>query len=136
DAEVSVFFVGRDNTVTVGPFLSAAVAAESGFDNTLDHEPVPPSAVIQTTREEAHETATLGRHKLTWQEPADGEEWCPNCGSSADAVIRRRQRDAFYLFGRPVRTYDEGGESFECEHCSRYNGPVSLSETERREALQ
>jgi hypothetical protein len=136
DAEVSVFFVGRDNTVTVGPFLSAAVAAESGFDNTLDHEPVPPSAVVQTTREEAHEQATFGRHKLTWQEPADGEEWCPNCGSNADAVIRRRQRDAFYVLGRPILTYDEGGESFECEHCSRYDAPVSLSEAERREALR
>lgn len=136
DAEVSVFFVGRDNTVTVGPFLSAAVAAESGFDNNLDHEPVPASAVVQTTREEAHEQATFGRHKLTWQEPASDEEWCPNCGSKADAVIRRRQRDAFYVLGQPVRTYDEGGESFECEHCSRYDGPVSLTETERREALR
>ena len=136
DAEVSVFFVGRDNTVTVGPFLSAAVAAESGFDNSLDHEPVPASAVVQTTREEAHEQATFGRHKLTWQEPASDEEWCPNCGSKADAVIRRRQRDAFYVLGQPVRTYDEGGESFECEHCSRYDGPVSLTEAERREALR
>lgn len=135
-ADVTVFFVGRDNTVTVGPFCSATTAAESGFDNQVNREPVPPSAVIQTNKEQAHADATFGRHRLTWQEPVSGKDWCPNCGADADAVIRRRQRDAFFLFGTPIRTYDDGGESFECEECSTHVGSVSLSEDERRDALQ
>lgn len=136
DAEASVFFVGRDNTIHVGPYLSATAAAESGFDNEIDRAPIPAAAVIQTSKEEAHADATFGRHKLTWQEPVDDEQWCPNCGSEADAVIRRRQRDALFLFGVPIRTYDDGGESFECEHCTRHLGEVSLTESERRDALQ
>jgi hypothetical protein len=137
DADVTVFFVGRDNTVSTGPYLSQSLAAESGFDNTVDADPLPPEAVIQTSKSEAHSDAVLGRHKLTWQEPAPDKEWCPNCGTSADAVIARKQRDALFLFKIPVRTYDDGGVSYECEHCSRHAPDhVSLSEAERRDALE
>ncbi|MFC7078633.1 hypothetical protein [Haloarcula halophila] len=137
NADVTVFFVGRDNTVSVGPYLSQSLAAESGFDNAVDADPLPPEAVIQTSKSEAHSDAVFGRHKLTWQEPATDKDWCPNCGSNADAVIERKQRDALFLLKVPVRTYDDGGISYECEHCSHHApGHVSLSEDERRDALE
>jgi hypothetical protein len=137
DADVTVFFVGRDNTVSVGPYLSTSLAAESGFDNVLDTDALPPEAVIQTSKSEAHSDAVFGRHKLTWQEPAQDKDWCPNCGTNADAIISRRQRDALFLFKIPVRTYDDGGVSYECEQCTRHlPDHVSLSEDERQDALE
>jgi len=135
-ADVTVFFVGRDNRVTVGPYLSATTAAESGFDNALQADPLPPEAVIQTSKGEAFGDATFGRHKVTWQEPAGGKDWCPNCGSEADAVVARRQKDAFFLLGTPVRTYDGGGVSYECEQCSPHAVDPTLSEDERKDALR
>ncbi|WP_123538004.1 hypothetical protein [Halosimplex salinum] len=135
--DVTVFFVGRDNRVSVGPYVSVTTAAESGFDNAVESDPLPPEAVIETTKEEAHDGTVFGRHRITWQEPAPDKEWCPNCGESADAVIARRQKDAFFLLGTPVRTYDDGGVSHECERCSRnVAGGVELSERERKEALR
>ena len=135
-AGVTVFFVGRDNTVSVGPYLSATTAAESGFDNVVDVDALPPEAVIQTSKDEAFADATIGRHKVTWQEPADGKDWCPNCGSDADEVVARRQKDAFFLLGTPVRTYDDGGASYECEQCSPHAVDPTLSEDERKDALR
>ncbi|WP_415379899.1 hypothetical protein [Halosimplex sp. TS25] len=135
--DVTVFFVGRDNRVSVGPYVSATTASESGFDNALDADPLPPEAVIQTSKEEAHSGTTFGRHRITWQEPAPDKDWCPNCGEGADAVITRRQKDAFFLFGSAIRTYDSGGVSYECERCSRHvAGGVDLSEQERKDALR
>ncbi|QLH81467.1 DUF3060 domain-containing protein [Halosimplex pelagicum] len=135
--DATVFFVGRDNRVSVGPYVSATTAAESGFDNVVDSDPVPPEAVVQTSKEEAHADATVGRHRITWQEPAPDKDWCPNCGEDADAVIARRQKDAFFLFGTAVRTYDDGGVSYECERCSRHvAGDVALDADERRDALR
>jgi len=134
-ASVDVHFVGRDNTVSTSPYVTATVETESGFDNTLDSDPLPHEAIIETEKDEAF--GFLGRHKATWQEPAEGKDWCPNCGESADAVIARRQTDAFFVFGIPVRTYDDGGKSFECEHCTRHAiGEVGLSESERKSALR
>jgi hypothetical protein len=137
NAGVTAYFVGRDNRVSAGPFLSVTTAAESGYDNVATADPVPPEAVVQTTKEEAHRDAFIGRHRLTWQEPATDKEWCPNCGADADAVVVRRQRDATFLFGVPVRTHDDGGRSYECEQCSPHLlEDVSLSEAERRSALR
>lgn len=135
DADVTTFFVGRDNRVSVGPYLEATTAADSGTDNELHREPIPPEALIQTAESEAKSGLLFGRHRLTWQAPTD-EEWCQNCGADADAVIVRRQSDAFYLFGVPVWTFNEGGAAYECEQCSTHVGRVSLSESERREALR
>lgn len=137
DADVTVFFVGRDNHVSVGPYLSVTTAAESGFDNVVESDPLPPEAVIQTSKDEAFADAFIGRHKVTWQEAAPDRDWCPNCGSDADALIERRQKDAFFIFGVPVRTYDDGGVSYECEQCTPHAvGGVSLPEAERRDVLQ
>ena len=137
DIDATVYFVGRDNRVSVGPYVSVTTAAESGFDNAVESDPVPPEAVVQTTKDEAHSGKIVGRHRVTWQEPATDKDWCPNCGEDADAVVARRQRDAFFLLGTPVRTYDDGGVSYECERCSRHvAGDVRLSEAERKEALR
>lgn len=135
DADVTVFFVGRDNRVSVGPYLEATTAADGGTDNELHREPIPPEALIETAESEAKSGLLFGRHRLTWQAPTD-EEWCPNCGADADTVIVRRQSDAFYLFGVPVWTFDEGGAAYECEECTTVVGRVSLSESERRAALR
>ena len=140
DMDVTVYFVGRDNRVSVGPYVSVTTGAESGFDNVVESDPLPPEAVIQTSKDEAFSDAFVGRHRVTWQEPAADKEWCPNCGESADAIIERRQTDAFFLFKVPVRTYDDGGTAYECENCSPHAvgrvGRVGLSEDERKDALR
>ncbi|WP_459191250.1 hypothetical protein [Halosimplex sp. J119] len=137
DVDATVYFVGRDNRVSVGPYVSVTTAAESGFDNAVDSDPIPPEAVIETSKDEAHGEATFGRHRITWQEPAPDKDWCPHCGENADAVVARRQKDAFFLFGSAIRTYDSGGVSYECERCSRHiAGEVALSEEERKDALR
>ncbi|WP_135664987.1 hypothetical protein [Halorhabdus rudnickae] len=136
NAEVTVCFVGRDNRVQVGPYLSSSTAVDSGYDNQIEAAPIPPEAVIETSKSEAVDDATFGRHKLIWQEPAD-KDWCPNCGGEADAVVARRQKDAFFLFGAAIWSYDDGGVSYECESCSPHAvGPTSLSEDTRRNVLR
>ncbi|WP_254521980.1 hypothetical protein [Natrinema caseinilyticum] len=135
--EVTVYFVGRDNRVSVGPYVTATTGAESGFDNELESDPLPPEALVERTEAEAYRGAFFGRHKVTYQEPAPGKEWCPNCGETADAVVARKQRDAFFLFGKPVRTYDSGDGAFECEHCTAFAiGPVELTPAERKRILE
>lgn len=136
--EATVYFVGRDNEVSVGPYVSTTTAAESGFDNAVRSDPLPPEAVVQTTKEEAFGEVTFGRRKVTWQEPAEGEEWCPNCGEQSDAIVVRKRRDAVFLLGTPIWTYDEGGKSYECEACCRHavGGGVALSEQERKDVLR
>lgn len=134
--EVTVYFVGRENHVSVGPYVTATTGAESGFDNELESDPLPPEALVEQTEDEAYRGAFFGRHKVTYQEPAPEKEWCPNCGESADAVITRKQRDAFFLFGTPIRTYDSGDGAFECEHCTPVAiGPVELTPDERKRIL-
>lgn len=131
--EVTVYFVGRDNRVSVGPYVTATTGSESGADNDLESDPLPPEALIEQTESEAYRDAFVGRHKVTYQEPAPDKDWCPNCGESADAVISRHQRDAFFLFGKPIRTYDSGDAAFECEHCTPLAiGTVELTPEERK----
>ncbi|WP_247003639.1 hypothetical protein [Halosolutus gelatinilyticus] len=134
--DVTVYFVGRDNRVSVGPYVTATTGAESGYDNELDSDPLPPEALIEETESEAYRGLLFGRHKVTYQKPAPDREWCPNCGETADAIVTRHQRDAFFLFGKPIRTYDHGGGAFECERCTPVAiGPVELSPEERRQIL-
>ncbi|WP_049924288.1 hypothetical protein [Halopiger djelfimassiliensis] len=133
--DVTVYVVGRDNRISVGPYVTATMGAESGYDTELESDPLPPEALIERTESEAYDGLLFGRHKVTYQEPAD-KEWCPNCGERADAVITRHQRDAFFLFGRPVRTYEHGDGAFECEHCTPVAvGPVELTPEERKRIL-
>ncbi|PCR92275.1 hypothetical protein [Natrinema ejinorense] len=134
--DVTVYFVGRDNRVSVGPYVTATTGAESGYDNDLESDPLPPEALVEQTEAEAYEGNLFGRHKVTYQEPASGKEWCPNCGETADAVITRKQRDAFFLLGKPIHTYDSGDGAFECEHCTAVAvGPVELTPAERKRIL-
>ncbi|RDI69792.1 hypothetical protein [Halopelagius longus] len=136
DADVTVHFVGYDNTVRVGPYLSADVASETGFDNEIDAAPYPAEDLVEMSRSEAYSNAGFGRRKVTFQEPTDDEEWCPNCGQAADAVIERHQMEAFFLFGYPVWTYDRStNPACECEHCSPNAVHAELSPEERRSVL-
>lgn len=134
DVSLTVRFVGYDNTVRVGPYQTVGSTTEAGYDNVVDADPYPVSDLVETTKGEAFGLATFGRQKVTYQTEAD-EEWCPNCGTDADAVIERHQTDAFLLFGIPVRTYDEGGVSYECEACA-VRTDASLSEAERQSVLR
>lgn len=131
DGTVRAYFVGRDNRLSVGPYLDATVVAEAGFDNEVSSDPLPPEALVETTKEAALADATFGRHRVTYQVPADADV-CPNpgCGRRADAVIERKYRDAFFLFGTPVWTFEAGAESYECERCTRR--PVTRPGTHRR----
>jgi hypothetical protein len=136
NADVTVYFVGRDNRVAVGPYLSVTTAAESGADNATEADPLPPEALVQTSKSDAFADAFVGRHKVTWQEPATDKDWCPNCGADADAVVVRRQRDATFLFSVPVVTHEDGGVSYECEECTPHPvGDVRLTEAERRSSF-
>lgn len=134
-AAVSVYFLGYENTVTVGPYLSVESVTDTGFDNSVVEEPYPVEDLIKTSKGEAFSSASFGRHKLTYQVPAD-EEWCPNCGTAADAVIERRQIDAFFLFSYPIKVYGKSMDpAMECEHCSINAVDSELSEQERKDVL-
>lgn len=133
---VQIQFVGRDNRVSLGPYLTAERVGTAGHENVIDRDPIPPEALIETSKSDAYGAATLGRHRVTWQEPAPDEDHCPNCGADTETVIARRQRDAYFLFGVPIWTVDDGGRSFECPECSRLGAAgASLSEDERRSLL-
>lgn len=135
-AELSVHFVGYDNTVHVGPYLTADVVSDTGFDNEVDAAPYPAEDLVEMSRREAYSNAGFGRRKVTFQVPAADEDWCPNCGRAADAVIERRQMEAFFLFGRPVWTYEQStNPACECEHCSPNAVHAELSPAERRAVL-
>lgn len=134
DAEVTVRFVGYENTVRVGPYPTVGATTEAGYDNVVDPDPFPVGDLVETSKDEAYGVASFGRQKVTYQKPAN-EEWCPNCGTDADAVIERHQEDVFLVFGLPVKTYDEGGVSYECEQCA-VRTDAALSEAERRSVLR
>ena len=136
-ATVSVSILGYENVVRVGPYLDAEVVADTGFDNSVEEEPYPVEDLIETTRKEAFRTAGFGRRKITFQVPAEGDDWCPNCGSSADAIVERHQMEAFFVFGRALKVYDRStSPAKECEHCSRRARTTSLTEDERRDVLR
>ncbi|WP_254820974.1 hypothetical protein [Haloglomus halophilum] len=134
DADVTVRFVGYENTVRLGPYLTVADTVEGGYDNVVDADPFPVNDLIETSHDEAYGVASFGRTKVTYQAEAT-EDWCPNCGAEADAIIERHQEEVFLLFGIPVKTYDEGGVSYECEECAVRND-TALSESERRSVLR
>lgn len=133
-AAVSVHFVGYDNTVSVGPYLASSVETDTGFDNAVDADPYPAEDLVEMSRSEAYSNAGFGRRKVTFQEPADGDEWCPNCGKPAEAIIERHQMEAFFLFGWPLWTFEQStNPARECEHCSPNAIHAELSASERRE---
>ena len=135
-ATVSVHVVGRDNLVSTGPYVEATIESESGYDNAVESDPVPAEAVIETSKSEAFGSVTFGRSRVTYQAPATDEQWCPNCGTDADAIVERHSRDAFFLFGVPLYTFEAGGESYNCEACATYSVGAQLSESERRDVLR
>lgn len=135
-SDVRVSFVGHDNHVGTGPFVDAERGGVAGGDNALERDDYPVERLIETTKSEAFGRVTLGRSKVTYQEPAPDEEWCPNCGAEASAVVARRQRDSLFVLGYPVFDYEVGAASYECEQCSPRAGPdVKLSAEERKEVL-
>lgn len=134
---VRVLMLGYDNTVTLGPYLSADVVANTGEDNELVEEPYPTEDLIEMSKDEAFGNAAFGRKKVTFQQPADGEDWCPNCGEPADAIIERHQMEALFVFGHPVKTYDRStNPAKECEHCSPNAVNAELTERERKDVLK
>ncbi|WP_336330974.1 hypothetical protein [Haloarcula sp. CGMCC 1.2071] len=133
DASVEVHIVGRDNRVDLGPYIDVDTAVETGFDNTIDVQPFPADDLIETTEDEAYSAVTFGRAKVTYQSVAEDEDWCRGCGEAADAIIERQQKEAFFILGMPIITYEEGGGSYECEHCAHSAPDTSLTPEERRE---
>lgn len=133
-AEVTVHAVGRDNRISTGPYVDATVETEAGHSTTVDAEKVPVEDVIQTAKSDAY--VSIGRARVTYQVGADDEQWCPNCGSDADAIVRRRYRDAVFLLGTPVYTFEEGTGGYNCEYCMPSPGDPRLSEAERRDLLR
>ncbi|WP_302083730.1 hypothetical protein [Salinibaculum rarum] len=114
---VSVYLLGRDNTLDVGSHLSVDVVSDPGMRNTVEEQPVSVDAVIETSRSEAF--PMFGRRKVTYQTPAAETETCPGCGEDADGIIARQHMDAFFLFGHPVKVYDQSSNPpKECEHCA------------------
>lgn len=118
ETDLTVHFVGRDNAVAADPYVDVTVGSESGFDNAVDEEPLPPEAVIDTEKSEAYGDVTVGRARVTYQKPTEDDR-CPHCGESADAVVERHYRDAFFLFGYPLYTFEHGVSGHNCESCVR-----------------
>lgn len=136
-ANVSVYLLGYDNTVTVGPYLTSEIVADTGFDNEIVEEPYPVEDLVETSKDEAFDRAGFGRRKVTYQVPAQGDDWCPNCGEPANAIVERRQMEAFFVFGYPLKTYEQStNPAKECEHCSRSSFDASLTERERKNVLK
>lgn len=135
-SHLTVHVVGRDNTVSVGPYVEATIETESGFENDIERDPVPVADVIETSKKDAFGEVTFGRARVTYQTPAPDEQWCPNCGTEADAVVERHQRDALFLFGICLYTFDDGGLSYNCESCSTLSDDTQLSAGERRTLLR
>jgi hypothetical protein len=137
NAAVTVHLLGTGNTVRVGPYLAAEVATDTGSDNEVVEEPYPVGDLIEMSKDEAFANAGFGRRKVTYQMPATDEEWCPNCGEPADAIIERHQMEAFFLLNTPIWTYDRStNPAKECERCSPNANEVRLTERERRDVLQ
>lgn len=137
DCTVTLHVIGSHNTVTVGPYVSVTRGIDASLETTLTAEDVPYADIIETTKNEALDTAGFGRRKLVYQVPAPEEEHCPSCGASSDRVIERKQLDALFLFGRPVYTFERGGSAYECGDCSMNAHPdVALSEDERKRLLR
>ncbi|SEL80925.1 hypothetical protein [Haloferax larsenii] len=133
-ASVTVHFVGYDNTVHVGPYLSSTVETDTGFDNEIDADPYPAEDLVEMSRREAYSNAGFGRRKVTFQVPNEDDDWCPNCGQAAEAIIERHQKEAFFLFGWPLWTYDRStNPARECENCSPNAVHTELTAAERRE---
>jgi len=137
-AQVTVYVCGYENTVSVGPYCAVEVAGEAGFDNTVESAPYPAADLIEQSKREAFRTAGFGRQKVIYQQEATDEEWCPNCGEPADAVVERHQMEAWFLFGYPLVTYDRSTTpARECEHCSpNAVEAATLTPDERREVLE
>lgn len=137
DCTVTLHLIGSHNRVTVGPYVSVTRGIDASLETTLTTEDIPYADIIETTKNEALDTAGFGRRKLVYQVPAPAEEYCPSCGAASDRVIERKQLDAFFLFGTPVYTFERGGSAYECEECSMNAHPdVALSEDERRELFR
>lgn len=136
-ATVTLFLLGYENMISVGPYLDAEVGTDTGFDNSVEEDPYPVEDLIEMEKDEAFGTAGFGRHKVTYQMPATDEEWCPNCGEPADAIIERHQMEAWFVFGHPLKVYDRStNPAGECEHCSPNAMDAELSERERKNILK
>lgn len=130
---VRLHLVGAKNTVEVSAYTDITVATETGHDNMISADNFPVEDLIKTSQSAAYREAFIGRKKITYQVPATGEEYCPGCGATADAIIERHQEDAFFLFGYPIYQFEADGGSYECEQCSTHAYPeVQLSESERK----
>lgn len=137
-ANVDVQIVGRDNTVSHTAYHDAELVSEAGHDNTLDQDSLPADELIDQSRTEAFSGNLFGRSRVVYQEEVD-KDVCPNpaCKKNADTIIERKQLDAFFLFSSPIKTYEEGGGTFECEHCTdQLNADVSLTDEERQRFIE
>lgn len=134
---VTVHFIGAKNSISTGSYIDVNVATDSGHNNSATIEEFPVDDLIETSKKEAYGSRFFGREKITYQEPAINEDYCPGCGANGDAIIQRRQSDIFFLFGFAIYHFDSGGSAYECEECSRNASPdVELSESERKELFQ
>lgn len=135
-AAVNVCILGYENTIRIGSRLSVEDRTETGFDNEVIDEPYPVEDLIETTKQAAYDDAGFGRHKTTYQMPASDEEWCPNCGAAADAIVERHHVDAWFFFGYPIKVYGKSmNPAMECEHCSMNAVQNTLTEQERKNVL-
>lgn len=137
DATVNLHLIGSQNTVTAGPYITIEEVVHAGLENDIEYENIPYADLIETSKEEAYSSVTFGRDQIAYQVPAEEESHCPNCGSSSNRIIRRKRKDAFFLFGHPLYTYEQGGDAYECGECSMNAHPdVALTEEERKDIFR
>lgn len=110
---VGVSLLSMAATVVAGisPFVTIVLALALVLGGLLLFVPVQ-------RRLGARESATtFGRHRTLVTEPADGTASCIACGNSAGGGLERTYAERFYLAGVPLRTFEEGSNSY-CHRCA------------------
>lgn len=130
---VNIHIVGSHNVVTADEYTDLHVKTNAGVENTITDKQFPTEELIETTKKEAFGDKTFGRHKVTYQKKATGASYCKNCGEETETIIKRHQKDAFFLFGKPIYTYESTQGSHECVECSDVADlDAELTEEERK----
>lgn len=131
---VNIHIVGSHNTVTADEYTELRVQTNAGVENTLTDKQFPTEELIETTKKEAFGDKTFGRHKVTYQKKAVDASYCKSCGEETETIIKRHQKDAFFLFGKPIYTYESTQGSHECVECSDVADlDAELTEEERKD---
>jgi hypothetical protein len=122
---VSLHVAGSENTIETDPEVDLKAGTNTGIKNSLVDSSVtggpttggPQHGASETT--ESQESPLFGRAEVEYRNPAEGREYCPNCGMEAESITKHQRKDAFFIFKVPAYSFSSGEPSYRCEECSR-----------------